>query len=557
MLVIEPTNGRELTRWADINWSAVEANVRRLQGRIYRAAANGEQGKVKNLQKLLIRALSAKLKAIRQVTQENRGKHTPGIDGVVCDTPKARLVLLKEGLTFTGYRPKPARRVCIPKANGKQRPLGILTVKDRVMQALIKLALEPEWESRFEANSYGFRPGRCCMDAIQALHTTLNQKGSSQGILDADISNCFNEIDQEVLLKRLPVFTTTLRRWLKAGVVELGQYHDTDAGTPQGGVASPLMANIALDGMERLFGCEDANGNPIPPSLRKGENRGISLIRYADDVAVTAPSREVLEQYVVPKLKAFLAGRGLRLSEAKTRIVHIDEGFHFLGFEIRRFRGTLLTRPEKAKVIAHLGDIKAYLNAHKQTPAVAVIKALNPKLRGWANYYRHSAASKTFAYTGHRMWQMLWRWAKRRHPNKPRKWVKARYFRADGYWTFHEGNAQLCRQSAISITRYVKVTGRASPMDPKQRGYWTQRKKWQAARATYQRKRLAMLREQNNTCGLCGVVFWPNDPIDEHHLIPRHQGGDDALANRQLVHRWCHHAYHQRHGYNVVEARAV
>ena len=198
MLVIEPTNGRELTRWADINWSAVEANVRRLQGRIYRAAANGEQGKVKNLQKLLIRALSAKLKAIRQVTQENRGKHTPGIDGVVCDTPKARLALLKEGLTFTGYRPKPARRVCIPKANGKQRPLGILTVKDRVMQALIKLALEPEWESRFEANSYGFRPGRCCMDAIQALHTTLNQKGSSQWILDADISNCFNEIDQEV-----------------------------------------------------------------------------------------------------------------------------------------------------------------------------------------------------------------------------------------------------------------------------------------------------------------------------------------------------------------------
>lgn len=557
MLVIEPTNGRELTRWAAINWSAVEANVRRLQGRIYRAAAKGEQAKVKNLQKLLIRSLSAKLKAIRQVTQENRGKHTPGIDGVVCDTPKARLALLKEGLTFNGYCPKPARRVYIPKANGKQRPLGILTVKDRVMQALIKLALEPEWESRFEANSYGFRPGRCCMDAIQAIHTTLNQKGSSQWILDADIANCFGEIDQEALLKRLPVFTATIRRWLKAGVVELGHYLDTETGTPQGGVASPLLANVALDGMERLFGGEDANGNPIPPSWRKGENRGISLIRYADDVVVSAPSRDVLEQYVVPKLETFLAERGLRLSEAKTRIVHIDEGFHFLGFEIRRCRGTLLTQPEKAKVIAHLRDIKAYLNAHKQMPAVAVIKALNPKLRGWANYYRHSAARKTFAYTGHRMWQMLWRWAKRRHPNKPSKWIKARYFKDDGYWTFHEGNAQLCRDSAIPITRYVKVTGGASPMDPKQRGYWTQRKKWQVARATYQRKRLAMLREQNNTCGLCGVVFWPDDPVDEHHLIPRHQGGDDTLANRQLVHRWCHHAYHQRHGYNAAEARAV
>ena len=272
---------------------------------------------------------------------------------------------------------------------------------------------------------------------------------------------------------------------------------------------------------------------------------------------VTAPSREVLEQHVVPKLKAFLAERGLKLSEAKTRIIHVKEGLNFLGFEIRRFRGTLLTRPEKAKVIAHLRDIKAYLNAHKQAPAVAVIKTLKPKLRGWANYYRHSAASKTFAYADHRVWQMLWRWAKRRHPNKPSKWIKARYFKADGYWTFHEGDAQLCRHSAIPITRYVKVTGRSSPMNPDQRAYWVQRKKWQVARTIHQRKRLAMLREQNNTCWLCGVVFWPNDPIDEHHLIPHRQGGDDTLANRRLVHRWCHHAHHQRQGYKTAEARAV
>ena len=557
MLIIEQTNGRELTRWANINWSAVEANVRRLQGRIYRAAAKGEQAKVKNLQKLLVRSRSVKLKTIRQVTQENRGKHTPGIDGVVCETPAARLTLLKEGLTLKGYRPKPVRRVYIPKANGKQRPLGIPTVKDRVMQALVKLALEPEWESRFEANSYGFRPGRCCMDAIQAIHTTLSQKGSSQWLLDADISSCFDEIDQEVLLKRLPVFTTAIRRWLKAGAIELGRYQDTETGTPQGGVVSPLLANIALDGMERVFGCEDTDGKPLSPAWRKGENRGLSLIRYADDLVATAPSREVLEQYVVPKLEAFLAERGLRLSEAKTRIVHVDEGFNFLGFEIRRFRGTLLVQPQKAKVIAHLREIKAYLKVHKQAPAVAVIKALNPKLRGWANYYRHSAASKTFAYADHRVWQMLWRWAKRRHPNKPSKWVKARYFKADGYWTFHESNAQLGRHSAIPITRYVKVTGRSSPMNPDQHAYWVQRKKRQVARTMPPWQRLAMLRDQNHTCALCGVVFWPGDPIDEHHLIPRHQGGSDASANRRLVHRWCHHAHHQRQGYKTVEARAV
>ena len=243
MRVIEPTKGRRLTHWAQIHWTRVETNVRRLQGRIYRAAANHEHRKVKNLQKLLVRSMSAKLKAIRQVTQENNGKQTPGIDGVVCDTPQKRLELLKDGLRLKGYRPKPVKRCYIPKSNGGQRPLGIPTQKDRVMQALVKLALEPEWESRFEANSYGFRPGRCTMDALTALHTCMNRKGASQWILDADIKGCFDNIEHSALLTRLSMFTTTIRRWLKAGVVELGHYTHTEAGTPQGGVATlPLQS---------------------------------------------------------------------------------------------------------------------------------------------------------------------------------------------------------------------------------------------------------------------------------------------------------------------------
>jgi RNA-directed DNA polymerase len=288
MLVIEPTNGRELTHWSQINWTAVEANVRHLQGRIYRAAAHEDQAQVKNLQKLMVRSMSAKLKAIRQVTQENSGKQTPGIDGVVCDTPQKRLALLQDGLSLKGYCPKPVKRCYIPKSSGGQRPLGIPTQKDRVRQALVKLALEPEWESRFEANSYGFRPGRCTMDAITALHTCMNRQGASQWVLDADIKGCFDNIAHAALLKRLPVFTTTIRRWLKAGVVELGHYTDTDAGTPQGGVASPLLANIALDGMERLFDGEDTKGNPQRPSWKTGQNKGISLIRYADGTPVQA-----------------------------------------------------------------------------------------------------------------------------------------------------------------------------------------------------------------------------------------------------------------------------
>jgi len=246
MLVIEQTNGRELKRWSDINWTAAEGNVRSIQGRIFRAAAAGEHAKVKNLQKLLVRSTSAKLKAIRQVTQENGGKHTPGVDGVVCNTPAGRLALLKNGLSLQGYQPKPVRRVHIPKSGGKLRPLGIPTVRDRVMQAIVKMALEPEWESRFEANSYGFRPGRSCQDAIWAIHRTLNQKGSSEWVLDADISGCFDNIEHDALLRRLPVFSTTIRRWLKAGVVELGKLSPSQAGTPQGGVVTPRTQKVTL-----------------------------------------------------------------------------------------------------------------------------------------------------------------------------------------------------------------------------------------------------------------------------------------------------------------------
>ena len=318
MISTEPTAGRgALQSWSSIDWPAVERNVRRLQERIFRASQNGEPAKVRNLQKLLVRSSSAKLLAIRKATQINRGKRTPGIDGVVCHVPPRRLAMFRKGLSLKGYRPKPVRRVYIPKGDGKERPLGIPTMLDRVMQALVKLALEPEWEPRFEANSYGFRPGRCTMDAIEALHRTLSKPGSSQWILDADIAKCFDRIDHEALLARLPVFTTTIRRWLKAGVVELGALDPTTMGTPQGGIISPLLANIALDGMERLFGAERPDGRHITPCLRRGSNRGINLVRYADDFVVTAPSREVLEGYVIPRLDGFLASRGLELKPSQ------------------------------------------------------------------------------------------------------------------------------------------------------------------------------------------------------------------------------------------------
>jgi RNA-directed DNA polymerase len=418
------------------------------------------------------------------------------------------------------------------------------------MQAIVKAALEPEGEARFEANSYGFRPGRCTMDAIVAIHTTLSRKDSSLWVLDADISGCFDNIDHEPLLAKLPVFTTTLRRWLKAGAVELGFFSPTGTGTPQGGVCSPLLANVALDGMERLFDAEDAKGRPKRPTKHKGINKGIAVIRYADDFVITAPTREVLETYAKPRVEKFLKERGLALSEAKTRIVHIAEGFNFLGFHIRKFgkRGTLLTVPQKEKVLKHLRTIRSYLDAHKQTPAVEVIKTLNPVIRGWANYYRHCAASEVFSKVRHAQWHMLWKWAKRRHPNKSSKWVRARYFKRDGYWTFREEKAELVKPDATPITRFVKVIGRSSPYNPTLKEYWTERKKRQVGRETYQKQRLMLLQKQDYRCALCHIQFVPGEAIETDHIILTSQGGTDDLSNKRLVHPWCHRQRHQKDG---------
>jgi RNA-directed DNA polymerase len=548
---IERTEDHLYTTWADINWHNVEENVRRLQERIYRATTNKAWRTVKNLQKLLVRATSNKLLAIRRITQENQGKHTAGIDGMVYDTPEARWRLFQEGLSLKGYKPQPVRRVYIPKDKDKQRPLGIPTGKDRVMQAIVKAALEPEWEHRFEANSYGFRPGRCTMDAIGAIHTTMNQKDSSQWVLDADISGCFDNIDHGPLLAKLPIFTTTLRNWLKAGVVEVGFFSPTDTGTPQGGVLSPLLANVALNGMERLFDAEYADGRPKPPAQHKGSNKGIAVIRYADDFVTTAPTREVLETYARPRLEKFLQERGLAFSEAKTRIVHITEGFNFLGFHIRKFgkRGTLLTVPQKEKVLKHIRAVRSYLDAHKQTPTVEVIKTLNPVIRGWANYYRHSAAKEVFQKVRHAQWQMLWVWAKRRHPNKRSKWVKDRYFKSDGYWTLHADNkAELVKPDQTPITHFTKVTGRNSPYDPALKEYWIERKKRQVGRETYAKQRLMLLQRQEYRCALCRVQFIPGEAIETDHITLKSQGGTDDLNNERLVHPWCHRQRHQKDG---------
>jgi RNA-directed DNA polymerase len=550
----EQTGERGQTAWSDIDWTAAEAIVKRLQDRIYRAAAAGDRKQMKNLQKLLVRSTSAKRLAVRRVAQQNAGRTTPGVDGVVCRTPDSR-TRLTAGLSLNDYRPQPVRRVYIPKSDGRKRPLGIPTIQDRALQMLVKMALEPEWETRFETNSYGFRPGRCTMDAIVALHTTLAHAGASEWVLDADISGCFDNIGHQPLLTRLPVFTTTIRRWLKAGTVELGAWKPSPAGTPQGGPLSPLLANIALDGMERLFGAEDAHSRYVRPSGRRGLDHGISLVRYADDLVVTAPTREILTTYVVPKLTDFLNERGLKLNEAKTRIVHVDEGFDFLGFTVRRYQGVVLTKPQKEKLVRHLRTIHDYLRQHRQATPSQIIGDLAPLIRGWTNYYRHGASKHAFHRADHHVQAKLWRWAKRRHPTKTAAWIQSKYF--DNSWNFVDGQTRLVRHDEVPITRHAKVQGKRTPLNPDDRGYWEQRRRQRLAETLRSRKRSTLLKRQDFRCVMCGVGFDPDEDIpliDEHHDTPRCQGGTDQPDNLQLVHRWCHHAHHSRMGYRAAEA---
>lgn len=261
---------------------------------------------------------------------------------------------------------------------------------------------------------------------------------------------------------------------------------------------------------------------------------------------VTAPTREVLEDYVIPRLKEFLKERGLTLSEAKTRIVHVSEGFNFLGFHIRRFEHKLLSKPQKEKVLTHLHNIKSYLNAHKQYPTTAVIRHLNPVIRGWANYYQHCAAKETYSYVGHRQWRMLWSWAQRRHPNKGKWWIRQRYFRADGYWTFYSKDAELVRITATPIRRFVKVSGRNSPFDPNLRTYWQARTKRLVSEQINSKQKLALLENQQGKCAMCGLWFATAEEAHIHHVIPKERGGSEALSNKRVVHFWCHQQHHQR-----------
>jgi RNA-directed DNA polymerase len=500
-----------------------------------------------------MKSWSARALAVRRVTQDNTGKKTAGVDGLKSLSPAARLKLVNN--LKLGSKVSPTRRVWIPKPGTEEkRPLGIPTMKDRTLQALVKLALEPEWEARFEPNSYGFRPGRSCHDAVEAIFNSIRFR--AKYVLDADIAKCFDQIDHEALLNKLNTFPTIrrqVRAWLKAGVMDKEQLFPTSEGTPQGGVISPLLANIALHGMENRI---KQYAETLPGNKRKNR-KSLSLIRYADDfvilhedITVVQRCREIISEW--------LKDMGLELKPSKTKIVHTlnkyeqkHPGFDFLGFNIRQYNvgkyhskqgfKTIIT-PSQNKLKVHYDHIAIVIDAHKTKSQKALIAKLNPIIRGWANYYSTVVSKVAYAEIDNLMYQKLRAWARRRHPNKQGGWVADKYWQTIGgdNWVFatKEGKQtlRLLSHANTPIVRHVKVKGESSPCDGNL-VYWSTR---MGNNPEMPNRVAKLLKKQKGKCAHCGLTFRENDVMEVDHRIPKSRGGKDSYENWDLLHRHCH-----------------
>jgi len=553
--------------WNAIDWQKVTRTVRRLQARIVKAQREGRRGKVESLSRILTRSFSGRALAVRRVT-ENRGKRTPGVDGKLWDTPRQKGKAIRE-LRPERYKAKPLRRVYIPKSNGKKRPLGIPTMKDRAMQALFLLALDPIAECTADGVSYGFRQKRSTADAMGQCFRSLNMKTQGKWVLEGDIKGCFDNISHQWLLENIPLEKRVLRQWLKSGYMEGGQRFDVHSGTPQGGIISPVLANMALDGLESLLNSRYKLRRRVkgvwqwvtPPNK---QNRRVNLIRYADDFVITGDSKELLEDEVKPLVQSFLTQRGLMLSEEKTHVTHIDDGFDFLGFNVRKYRGRLLCKPAEKGVKRLREKVRELLRTHRTAPACVVVAKLNPILRGWANYYRHDTSAKTFSEVDDYLFWSLWRWAKRRHHHKSARWVKRKYFGRQGTydWRFFgtlpdRQRHYLFRLGATRIKRHVKIKNDANPYDPAWSEYFAQRGTRLVKNSmmlTWKHRQLWL--RQGGICPHCGQSIDPicKEPrflvtLHIHHIVPVGDGGSDCLDNLQLLHATCHRQIHSTNGY--------
>ena len=532
--------------WHAIDWRKANRNVRRLQTRIVKATQEGRWGKVKALQHLLTHSHSGKALAVRRVT-ENQGKCTPGVDGEIWDTPtkKANAVL---SLRQRGYRPSPLRRIYIPKSSDpkKLRPLSIPTMEDRAMQALYLLALDPIAETMADLNSYGFRKERSTADAIEQCFKLLSRSDRAEWILEGDIKSCYDRICHEWLLAHIPMDKTILKKWLKAGFIEKHIYHPTEEGTPQGGIASPVLANMTLDGLER----------ELRKQFPQDQGNKVNFVRYADDFIITGKTKEVLEGKVLPLVESFLSPRGLELSEEKTHITRIEDGFDFLGQNVRKYNGKLIIKPADKNVQAFLKKVRSTIEGNPTASAGSLIVRLNPVIQGWADYHRHICSKQTYSKTDHAIFKKLWYWANRRHKNKGKPWIKDKYFKSIAHrnWVFSgttekpngEMQAVHLRSAAYTpIKRHIKVKGDANPYDPEWEIYFEHRLDWKMeANLKGQQRALNLWKSQNGLCPVCNQKITEITGWHTHHIVWPSKGGTDTAENQVLLHPNCHSKVH-------------
>lgn len=538
------------TDWNAIDWRQANRIVRNLRQRIFRATTERNYKKVRSLQKLMLRSYANTLLCVRKVTQQNAGRNTPGIDKVVVKTPAARGKLVDEMSIFTPWKAKPARRVYIPKSNGKKRPLGIPVIKDRCLQAMVKNSIEPEWEAKFEITSYGFRPGRSCHDAIEKIFSLARPNKKKKWVVDADIKGAFDNINHDFLLNTIGKVPgrELIKQWLKAGYMEQGIFHETESGTPQGGVVSPLLLNIALHGMETAIGVKyDYRGYSI------GKR---AIVRYADDFAAFCESKEDAIK-TVEILKTWLKQRGLELSAEKTKIVHLSEGFNFLGFNIRHYRADrtsrtgwkLLIKPSKESVNKIRQKLREQWLYLRGSNVQAIIKKLNPIIRGWANYFRSGVSREIFHSLDRWMFYRTVRYVRHTHPKKPRYWTQSQYWgrlnlERNDRWVFGDKatGMHLLKFSWFKIERHTLVKGNSSPDDPNLRDYWIKREKAKAKSLIPSKQKIAL--NQGFICPKCGESLFNGEELHVHHIEPKQKGGKDSYRNLQLLHLYCHQQTH-------------
>lgn len=531
--------------WHAINWRKANRNVRRRKARIVKAVQAGKRHKVRSLQRLLAHSLSGQALAVKRVT-ENQGKNTAGVDGEIWNTPTKKTQAVQR-LRQRYFKAKPLKRRYIPKSNGKLRPLGIPCMIDRAYQALHLLAVDPVAETTGDPNSYGFRKNRSAADAMEQLFNVLAKKRSAQWVLEGDIKACFDELSHEWLETHIPLDKRSLRQWLKAGYMEKKRFHPTESGSPQGGIISPVVANMALDGLEAL----------LHQTFPSKYGHKVHLVRYADDFVISGATREILHQQVMPLVQAFLQRRGLTLSPEKTHITHISEGFDFLGQNVRKYNGQYLSKPSAKSQKALLTKVRVLLKTEgRSLSAIGLIRKLNPIIRGWANYHRHAASKQTFHRIDYQLYLALWRWAKRRHSQKSKTWIRQKYFGNpdNTYRGFHTYTVnmhgervpyRLFSASRLPVKRYVKIRSAANPYDPQWEQYFEERLYRQATLDFWDKPwfKSLWLRERG-ICPVCADSITRATGWQIHHIRWRVYGGTNELDNLILLHPNCHRQLH-------------